>query len=190
MAKGQMRSNKEKKKPKADKNLKKGGAAPSAVLVRQDARRARAQQEELHPGSGQPAGRAARRLGVGHDCTRLAGMAPRPCALRRSRVARGAAAAVMQMRPDTGGIGSAACFRALHDADACDGRPTPALAAEMRPPSQRIVRDAFFRKRDNDRTISSTSLFFTPFAAADREIREIIDTFDLARAGATSRSAH
>jgi hypothetical protein len=29
MAKGQMRSNKEKKKPKADKNLKKGGAAPS-----------------------------------------------------------------------------------------------------------------------------------------------------------------
>jgi hypothetical protein len=29
MAKGQMRSNKEKKKPKADKNLKKGGTAPS-----------------------------------------------------------------------------------------------------------------------------------------------------------------
>jgi len=29
MAKGQMRSNKEKKKPKADKNLKKGGAAPA-----------------------------------------------------------------------------------------------------------------------------------------------------------------
>jgi hypothetical protein len=29
MAKGQMRSNKEKKKPKMDKNLKKGGAAPS-----------------------------------------------------------------------------------------------------------------------------------------------------------------
>jgi hypothetical protein len=29
MAKGQMRSNKEKKKPKADKNLKKGGSAPS-----------------------------------------------------------------------------------------------------------------------------------------------------------------
>jgi hypothetical protein len=29
MAKGQMRSNKEKKKPKADKNLKKGGPAPS-----------------------------------------------------------------------------------------------------------------------------------------------------------------
>ena len=29
MAKGQMRSNKEKKKPKADKNVKKGGAAPS-----------------------------------------------------------------------------------------------------------------------------------------------------------------
>jgi hypothetical protein len=29
MAKGQMRSNKEKKKPKADKNAKKGGAAPS-----------------------------------------------------------------------------------------------------------------------------------------------------------------
>jgi hypothetical protein len=28
MAKGQMRSNKEKKKPKADKNLKKGGTAP------------------------------------------------------------------------------------------------------------------------------------------------------------------
>lgn len=30
MAKGQMRSNKEKKKPKQDKNKKKGGAAPSA----------------------------------------------------------------------------------------------------------------------------------------------------------------
>ncbi len=29
MAKGQMRSNKEKKKPKADKNLKKAGAPPS-----------------------------------------------------------------------------------------------------------------------------------------------------------------
>jgi hypothetical protein len=29
MAKGQMRSNKEKKKPKQDKNQKKGGAAPS-----------------------------------------------------------------------------------------------------------------------------------------------------------------
>ena len=28
MAKGQMKSNKEKKKPKADKNLKKGGVAP------------------------------------------------------------------------------------------------------------------------------------------------------------------
>jgi hypothetical protein len=28
MAKGQMRSNKEKKKPKADKNIKKGGVAP------------------------------------------------------------------------------------------------------------------------------------------------------------------
>ena len=29
MAKGQMKSNKEKKKPKAEKNIKKGGAAPS-----------------------------------------------------------------------------------------------------------------------------------------------------------------
>ncbi|MBN9042676.1 MAG: hypothetical protein J0H38_15570 [Rhizobiales bacterium] len=29
MAKGQMRSNKEKKKPKAAKNLRKGGATPS-----------------------------------------------------------------------------------------------------------------------------------------------------------------
>jgi hypothetical protein len=29
MAKGQMRSNKEKKKPKADRNIKKGGATPS-----------------------------------------------------------------------------------------------------------------------------------------------------------------
>ncbi len=29
MAKGQMRSNKEKKKPKQDKNKKKGGATPS-----------------------------------------------------------------------------------------------------------------------------------------------------------------
>ena len=33
MAKGQMRSNKEKKKPKADKNLKKGGAAPSPFVT-------------------------------------------------------------------------------------------------------------------------------------------------------------
>jgi len=33
MAKGQMRSNKEKKKPKADKNLKKGGAAPSRGVL-------------------------------------------------------------------------------------------------------------------------------------------------------------
>jgi len=30
MAKGQLRSNREKKKPKQDKNLKKGGAAPAA----------------------------------------------------------------------------------------------------------------------------------------------------------------
>jgi hypothetical protein len=30
MAKGQMRSNREKKKPKQDKNKKKGGAAPSS----------------------------------------------------------------------------------------------------------------------------------------------------------------
>ncbi len=29
MAKGQLRSNREKKKPKQDKNLKKGGAAPA-----------------------------------------------------------------------------------------------------------------------------------------------------------------
>ncbi|HEX9361125.1 MAG TPA: hypothetical protein VF922_06155 [Bradyrhizobium sp.] len=29
MAKGQMRSNKEKKKPKAERNIKKGGATPS-----------------------------------------------------------------------------------------------------------------------------------------------------------------
>ena len=35
MAKGQMRSNKEKKKPKADKNLKKGGAAPSPFTAGQ-----------------------------------------------------------------------------------------------------------------------------------------------------------
>ncbi len=35
MAKGQMRSNKEKKKPKQDKNEKKGGAA--ALAVRQHA---------------------------------------------------------------------------------------------------------------------------------------------------------
>src|ERR1700732_19726 len=32
MAKGQMRSNKEKKKPKADKNLKKGGSRPEEGL--------------------------------------------------------------------------------------------------------------------------------------------------------------
>ena len=35
MAKGQMRSNKEKKKPKQDKNKKKGGAAPSQFSVAQ-----------------------------------------------------------------------------------------------------------------------------------------------------------
>ena len=50
MAKGQMRSNKEKKKPKADKNLKKGGAAPVTVRGRQDPRRAEPEQEELGPG--------------------------------------------------------------------------------------------------------------------------------------------
>lgn len=33
MAKGQMRSNKEKKKPKQDKNKKKGGAAPSSYAT-------------------------------------------------------------------------------------------------------------------------------------------------------------
>ena len=33
MAKGQMRSNKEKKKPKQDKNKKKGGAAPSSPFA-------------------------------------------------------------------------------------------------------------------------------------------------------------
>ena len=33
MAKGQMRSNKEKKKPKADKNTKKGGSAPSSSFA-------------------------------------------------------------------------------------------------------------------------------------------------------------
>jgi hypothetical protein len=32
MAKGQMRSNREKKKPKQDKNLKKGGAAPAQAF--------------------------------------------------------------------------------------------------------------------------------------------------------------
>ena len=48
MAKGQMRSNKEKKKPKADKNIKKGGAAPSPFAVRQGGRRAGPDgQEEL-----------------------------------------------------------------------------------------------------------------------------------------------
>jgi hypothetical protein len=35
MAKGQMRSNKEKKKPKQDKNKKKGGAAPSPFATGQ-----------------------------------------------------------------------------------------------------------------------------------------------------------
>jgi hypothetical protein len=34
MAKGQMRSNKEKKKPKQDKNKKKGGEAPSPSAVK------------------------------------------------------------------------------------------------------------------------------------------------------------
>ena len=37
MAKGQMRSNKEKKKPKQDKNKKKGGAAPSPFAGRNQA---------------------------------------------------------------------------------------------------------------------------------------------------------
>jgi hypothetical protein len=41
MAKGQMRSNKEKKKPKQDKNKKQGGAAPSPF----------AQQNQAQPGS-------------------------------------------------------------------------------------------------------------------------------------------
>jgi hypothetical protein len=36
MAKGQMRSNKEKKKPKADKNKAKGGAAPSPFAAGQN----------------------------------------------------------------------------------------------------------------------------------------------------------
>jgi hypothetical protein len=35
MAKGQMRSNKEKKKPKQDKNKKQGGAAPSPFAATQ-----------------------------------------------------------------------------------------------------------------------------------------------------------
>ena len=35
MAKGQMRSNKEKKKPKAEHNQKKGGAAPSPFAAGQ-----------------------------------------------------------------------------------------------------------------------------------------------------------
>ena len=35
MAKGQMRSNKEKKKPKADHNIKKKGAAPSPFAAAQ-----------------------------------------------------------------------------------------------------------------------------------------------------------
>ena len=48
MAKGQMRSNKEKKKPKADKNLKKGGAAPSSVRGRQDpGGRPKPEQQEI-----------------------------------------------------------------------------------------------------------------------------------------------
>ena len=33
MAKGQMKSNKEKKKPKADKNLKKSGVAPANTFA-------------------------------------------------------------------------------------------------------------------------------------------------------------
>ena len=36
MAKGQMRSNKEKKKPKQDKNKKKGGTAPSPFAAGQN----------------------------------------------------------------------------------------------------------------------------------------------------------
>ena len=52
MAKGQMRSNKEKKKPKADKNLKKGGAAPSPFSVREGVGRPKPQQpEELSRGA-------------------------------------------------------------------------------------------------------------------------------------------
>ena len=57
MAKGQMRSNKEKKKPKADKNLKKGGASAFAVLVRQDAGGPKPEQQEelrLSPRSALP----------------------------------------------------------------------------------------------------------------------------------------
>ena len=54
MAKGQMRSNKEKKKPKADKNLKKGGRGGQSVRGRQDRRRAEPEQEELDPGFHSP----------------------------------------------------------------------------------------------------------------------------------------
>ena len=51
MAKGQMRSNKEKKKPKADKNLQEGRRrAGQSVRGRQDPRRAEPEQEELGPG--------------------------------------------------------------------------------------------------------------------------------------------
>ena len=47
MAKGQMRSNKEKKKPKADKNLKKGGAAPSPFASGKTAGRPKPEQQEV-----------------------------------------------------------------------------------------------------------------------------------------------
>ena len=52
MAKGQMRSNKEKKKPKADKNLKKGGAAPSPFASGKTPAGQKPEQEELRPARG------------------------------------------------------------------------------------------------------------------------------------------
>ena len=72
MAKGQMRGNKEKKKPKQDKNKEKGGAAPSPFAGMQSQVQARGKpvrQEELagaarskHPPL-QGEGRRAKRVG-------------------------------------------------------------------------------------------------------------------------------
>ena len=56
MAKGQMRSNKEKKKPKQDKNAKKGGAAAPSPFANM--------HSQCQP-SGNPTARSTSRRGAG-----------------------------------------------------------------------------------------------------------------------------
>jgi hypothetical protein len=69
MAKGQMRSNKEKKKPKADKNLKKGGAAPANPFAagKTPAGQSPNSKKSWGLGLSDRPERGAERLGIGHD---------------------------------------------------------------------------------------------------------------------------